>query len=169
MDYRNYLESKIFGSGEDFEPLLQRWKNEGLKVVFTNGCFDLIHRGHVEYLAEAAGKGDRLVVGLNSDASVARLKGDGRPLVDERSRALLLAAFHFVSAVVLFQEDTPVKLIGLVRPFCLVKGGDYTADSVAGSSLVRSYGGTVDIISLTPGFSTSALLLKIKRQEPWAG
>ncbi len=161
MDHIRYIESKIFRDAGGFEPRLAKWKNRGLKIVFTNGCFDLIHRGHVEYLAKAADRGDRLVVGLNSDNSVYRLKGAGRPYMEQTSRAFVLAALHSVSAVVIFNGDTPESLIDLIRPDFLIKGSDYSVSEIAGSRLVLSYGGKVETIDLVPGFSTSLLAGKI--------
>ena len=162
MNHHQRITSKIFSEYREFEPLLRNWKNRGRRIVFTNGCFDLIHRGHAEYLAKAAGKGDQLVIGLNSDMSVTRLKGLGRPLTDEFSRAYLLAAFRFVSAVVIFEEDTPEKLITLISPDYLIKGDDYPVSEIAGHEWVIAHGGKVETIQLVPGFSTSSLITRIK-------
>lgn len=134
----------------------------GAGVVFTNGCFDLIHAGHLHYLAEARALGQLLIVGLNSDASVARLKGSHRPIKDEQSRALLLASLFFVDLVVIFEEDTPLNLIQALRPDILVKGGDYTEATVVGAQAVRSWGGDVQLLSFLPGHSSSKLEAKIK-------
>jgi rfaE bifunctional protein nucleotidyltransferase chain/domain len=128
------------------------------KIVFTNGCFDILHRGHVEYLSQANDKGEVLVIGLNSDASVRRIKGEGRPVQDETSRALLLASLRFVDVVVLFDEDTPLELIKLVQPDVLVKGGDYTEETIVGADFVKANGGEVVVIPLTEGYSTSGIL-----------
>lgn len=140
------------------------------KIVFTNGCFDILHKGHVTYLSKAADLGDHLVVGLNSDASVKRLKGEGRPVKDEESRAFILASLECVSAVILFEEDTPLELIEKIRPDVLVKGGDYDpscTDSndpkyIVGSDFVRSYGGEVQTISFVDGHSSTKLIDKMK-------
>jgi D-beta-D-heptose 7-phosphate kinase/D-beta-D-heptose 1-phosphate adenosyltransferase len=132
-------------------------------VVFTNGCFDLIHPGHVHLLERAASLGDRLIIGLNSDASVQRLKGRGRPLLDEEARAGLLLAMRWVDRVVLFDEDTPLRLIRHIRPQVLVKGGDYRPETVVGAADVREWGGDVVIIPLLSGFSTTALTEKLRR------
>lgn len=149
--------SKIF----DTKVLSQRvamWKFQGRKIVFTNGCFDILHRGHIEYLSQARDLGDVLIIGLNTDASVKRIKGDGRPVQDENSRALILATLRFVEAVVLFDEDTPYNLIELVKPDVLVKGGDYTEDNIVGADIVKANGGEVVTIPLTEGYSTSKIL-----------
>jgi rfaE bifunctional protein nucleotidyltransferase chain/domain len=162
MKQHQKITKKIFPGLHLLEPLLRKWKNEKKTIVFTNGCFDLIHRGHAEYLAKSAEKGDILIVGLNTDRSVALLKGQGRPLVDEYSRAYLLAAFRFVSAVVLFDEETPERLIRFISPDFLIKGDDYPPDEIVGYEWVTSYGGKVETIALVPGCSTTSLLLKIK-------
>ncbi len=133
------------------------------RLVFTNGCFDLLHRGHVECLSRARRLGDVLLVAVNSDASVRRLgKGHGRPLVDERSRAAVVAALECVDMVTIFDEDTPRALIAELQPDVLVKGGDYNEDEVAGAGVVRSLGGRVEIVPLVPGCSTSALVKRIR-------
>ena len=147
------------------------WKTEGLSIVFTNGVFDIIHRGHIDYLYKASLKGDKLIIGLNSDGSVKRLgKGDGRPYNFEENRAYLLAAFGFVDAVIVFDEDTPIKLISLIKPGVLVKGGDYDATAkigdkqyIVGSDIVKSYHGVVEVIPFIKGFSTTSLVEKIKK------
>jgi len=128
------------------------------RIVFTNGCFDLLHRGHVYYLSRAAETGDVLVVGLNSDDSVTRLKGAGRPLNPQQARAEVLAALAFVDYVIIFQEDTPLDLILKIRPDVLVKGGDYRAADVVGSREVTSWNGRVEIIPLLEGYSTSSMI-----------
>jgi len=131
--------------------------------VFTNGCFDLLHRGHVDYLVRARSLGDVLVVGVNTDASVRRLKGSGRPVTTEEDRAIVLAALEAIDAVTLFHEDTPRELIAGLRPDVLVKGGDYTVSEVVGRDEVEAAGGRVVILPLTPGRSTTALLETIRR------
>jgi len=138
------------------------WRSGGCKVVFTNGCFDLIHYGHIHYLAEAAQQGDKLVIGLNADISVAELKGSHRPIKDEKNRAALLASLFFVDAVVVFKEITPLKLIQLIRPDVLVKGGDYSIDEIVGADFVLQNGGRVETLSFVEGYSTTALEQKIK-------
>jgi len=156
------IQSKIFINAEAFELLLQQWKQEGCQLVFTNGCFDLVHRGHIDSLAKAAELGDRLIVGLNSDQSVKLLKGENRPLIDQQSRAVLLASMLMVDAVVLFDEETPYELIRSIQPDVLVKGSEYQIEEIAGSDIVLASGGRVERIDLTEGFSTSDLIQKIK-------
>ena len=138
------------------------WRSRGLAIVFTNGVFDLMHRGHVDSLAAARAMGDRLVVGVNTDASVQRLKGPARPLVPLEDRMAVLAALESVDLVTAFDEDTPEALIHALRPDVLVKGADYTPEQIAGGEFVRSYGGRGETIELTPGRSTSALVEKIR-------
>jgi rfaE bifunctional protein nucleotidyltransferase chain/domain len=139
------------------------WRMKGDRIVFTNGCFDILHRGHVEYLHEAAALGDRLVIGVNTDASVQRLgKGDGRPYNDENSRAKVLAALRLVDAVVLFDQDTPLELIQNIGPDVLVKGGDYTEDQIVGAEYVRANGGEVRSLKLVDGYSTTGLVDRIR-------
>ncbi len=139
------------------------WRLKSDRIVFTNGVFDILHRGHVEYLQQAAALGDRLVVGLNTDASVKRLgKGDDRPLNDETSRALVLVGLRCVDAVVLFDQDTPLELITALRPDVLVKGGDWTPDRIVGADLVKAAGGEVHALKLVEGFSTTSLVERIR-------
>lgn len=141
--------------------MIKSWKNQGLMVVFTNGCFDILHRGHIDYLSKAARLGDRLIIGLNSDKSVRKLKGPGRPIQSEDDRKMLLMALKVVDAVIIFSEDTPRRLISELLPDVLVKGGDYTIDTVVGSNEVLDSGGRVEIIPLTKGKGTTELIKKI--------
>ena len=141
--------------------LADRLRRRNLKVVFTNGVFDILHRGHVEYLAKAKALGDVLIVGLNSDASVRRLKGKSRPVQNQRDRAAILSALRSVDYVVMFGEDRPDRLIEQVRPDVLVKGADYRLSEIAGASFVKACGGTVRRLRLTPGRSTSRLLKRL--------
>jgi rfaE bifunctional protein nucleotidyltransferase chain/domain len=144
--------------------LCNTWRMKGDRIVFTNGCFDILHRGHVEYLQEAAALGDRLVIGLNSDTSVQRQnKGPERPLNDEQSRARVLAALRLVDAVIIFEEDTPLELIQAIGPDVLVKGGDWPEDRIVGAALVKARGGGVHSLKLVDGFSTTALVERIRR------
>jgi len=136
-------------------------RSSGRTLVFTNGCFDLIHPGHIDLLIRARSLGDALMVGLNTDASVRRLKGPGRPILDEGSRSQMLAALEVVNWVILFDEDTPIDLIREVGPMILAKGGDYTPDTVVGKDIVEGVGGKVVIIPITMQFSTSAIMEKI--------
>ncbi|NRB63529.1 MAG: D-glycero-beta-D-manno-heptose 1-phosphate adenylyltransferase [Saprospiraceae bacterium] len=145
--------------------MVKSWQQAGLEVVFTNGCFDLIHLGHLTYLTQAAALGDKLVIGLNSSASVGRLKGAHRPIKDEITRASLLAALAFVDLVVIFEEDTPLDLIHTLQPDVLVKGGDYDPEDIVGASDMKRWGGTVQVLSFMEGYSTTALEQKIRSFE----
>jgi D-beta-D-heptose 7-phosphate kinase/D-beta-D-heptose 1-phosphate adenosyltransferase len=151
-------EEKIVPAGGDLDAHVLDWRKQGLRVGFTNGCFDILHPGHVKVLTAARGACDRLIVGLNSDASVRRLKGEGRPVQDERARSEVLAALEAVDLVVIFEEDTPIKLIAQIKPSVLVKGGDYTRDQVVGHEIVEAYGGEVLLVEVLPGFSTTSLV-----------
>jgi D-beta-D-heptose 7-phosphate kinase/D-beta-D-heptose 1-phosphate adenosyltransferase len=144
--------------------LLAVWRFKDDVIVFTNGCFDLLHPGHISYLEKARTLGDRLIVGLNSDESVKRLKGSGRPVNNQQDRARLLAALQCVDAVVVFEEDAPARLIEEVKPDILVKGGDYSLDQVVGASYVQSYGGRVEILPYVSGYSSSNILEKLKHR-----
>ncbi|WP_373512065.1 D-glycero-beta-D-manno-heptose 1-phosphate adenylyltransferase [Persicitalea sp.] len=139
------------------------WQRAGQKVVFTNGCFDIVHLGHIDYLEKARALGDRLVLGLNTDASVSRLKGPNRPVVNEYARARLMAALAFVDTVILFDEPTPQTLIEALKPDILVKGDDYTLETIVGADFVIKNGGTVETVALVPGYSTTSLIAKIKK------
>jgi D-beta-D-heptose 7-phosphate kinase/D-beta-D-heptose 1-phosphate adenosyltransferase len=156
-------EEKIVFDWSVLDERLADWRRQGLRVGFTNGCFDLLHPGHVKVLAEARAACDRLVVGLNNDASATRLKGAGRPVQDEHARAEVLAALEAVDLVVLFAEDTPLELIRRVRPNVLVKGGDYRLDQVVGRDIVEADGGEVILVELVPGYSTSRLVQRSRR------
>lgn len=147
---------------EEVSGLMDVWKYMGLKTVFTNGCFDIIHLGHIDYLARAASLGGKLVIGLNTDASVSKLKGPNRPVQDEKSRALILAALQFVDAVILFDEETPKELISFLIPDILVKGSDYSIDQIVGADVVLNNGGRVETMDFVPGYSTSKIIEKIK-------
>jgi D-glycero-beta-D-manno-heptose 1-phosphate adenylyltransferase len=142
---------------------VKEWQRAGHHVVFTNGCFDLIHLGHVDYLEKARMLGDKLVLGLNTDDSVSRFKGPERPLQDELSRARVLAAMQFIDLVVLFNEDTPLSLISELLPDILVKGSDYLADNIVGADVVKKNGGVVKTIDFVPGYSTTRIVEKIKK------
>jgi rfaE bifunctional protein nucleotidyltransferase chain/domain len=139
-----------------------KWKASGDKTVFSNGCFDILHAGHVDYLEKARQKGDHLIVGLNTDYSVSRIKGKNRPIVDEVSRSRVLAALEFVDAVVIFNEDTPLELIKTINPDILVKGKDYDISNIVGADYVLDNGGKVVTIELTERLSTTILIDKIK-------
>jgi len=141
-----------------------QWRAQGKKIVFTNGCFDLIHPGHIRYLQKARAAGDCLVVGLNRDRSVRRLKGAGRPILSEAARAEILCALWFVDYVVMFSEDTPERLIRVVEPDVLVKGADWPLEKIVGADFVRKKGGRVKQIKFAQGYSTSAIIDKILKQ-----
>ncbi len=147
---------------KSFLDTLQEWKKANLSLVFTNGCFDLIHVGHLKCLAAAKDLGDKLIVGLNSDNSIKRLKGNERPIKDERTRAYLLASLAFVDAVVIFEEDTPLNLITTIQPYALVKGGDWPIDSIVGADLVLNSGGIVKSLDFGEDSSTTDFVEKIK-------
>lgn len=147
---------------QELDRLLAYWRFQQQKIVFTNGCFDIIHRGHIDYLAKAADLGHVLVIGLNTDASVNRLKGPTRPINDEYARAMVLAAMSFVSAVVLFDEDTPYELIRKVQPDILVKGADYKPEDIVGYDIVTAKGGQVVTLEYLPGYSTSMIEKRIR-------
>ena len=155
-------EEKIIGSSEALAAQLAEWRRQDLRVGFTNGCFDILHPGHVKVLTAARGACDRLIVGLNSDASVRRLKGESRPVQHERARAEVLAALEAVDLVVIFEEDTPLELIERIRPAVLVKGGDYTREQVVGHEIVEANGGEVVLVDVLPGFSTTSLVARAR-------
>lgn len=155
------IEAKIYLDYQAFAPRLQAWKDTQEKLVFTNGCFDILHKGHIDYLANAAHLGSKLIIGLNSDHSVQKLKGKHRPIQDQSSRALTIAALSFVDAVILFEEDTPYQLISHIIPQILVKGADYQAKDIVGYDIVTQAGGEVKTIPFIPGYSTSAIECKI--------
>lgn len=157
----DFIEDKVIPS-DKIEKQGNLWRFLGNRIIFTNGCFDILHRGHIEYLAAAADLGSKLIIGLNSDASVGRLKGAGRPINSFQDRALALAALRFTDAIVEFDEDTPLQLIRMVKPDFLVKGGDYTHSEIVGSRDVEANGGEIVIISFTEGYSTTSFLKKIQ-------
>jgi D-glycero-beta-D-manno-heptose 1-phosphate adenylyltransferase len=156
MNKLEVIKSKIFLLDEAVKQCY-RWRFVGRKIVFTNGCFDILHLGHVEYLAKAAEEGGILVVGLNTDASVRKIKGDHRPIMDERSRAMVLASLRMVDAVVMFDEETPYNLIRAIQPDILVKGKDYQPEEIVGYDIVSANGGKVVTIELTEGYSTTSI------------
>ena len=161
MDKTQWITNKIITK----DILLHRvngWKALGKKIVFTNGVFDILHHGHLDYLAKAASHGNILVLGVNSDASVKRLKGEERPLNHENDRAFQLASLMFVDAVCIFEEDTPEDLITFIKPDVLAKGGDYTVETIAGADFVLSNGGQVEVIPFVSGYSTTALIERIR-------
>jgi D-glycero-beta-D-manno-heptose 1-phosphate adenylyltransferase len=161
MDKFDLIKSKIV-TKETLKPILHISKFKSKTIVFSNGCFDILHRGHIEYLAKAASLGHLLIIGLNTDESVKRLKGEGRPVQDQESRALVLASLRFVDYVVFFNEDTPYELIDFVKPDILVKGSDYKEDEIVGADIVKKNNGKVMTIDLVEGYSTTSI---IKRSQ----
>jgi D-beta-D-heptose 7-phosphate kinase/D-beta-D-heptose 1-phosphate adenosyltransferase len=155
-------EEKIVSSADELAAKIHDWRDQDLRIGFTNGCFDILHPGHVKVLTAARSACDRLIVGLNSDASVKRLKGEGRPVQNERARAEVLAALEAVDLVAVFEEDTPLRLITQITPSVLVKGGDYTREQVVGHEVVEAHGGQVVLVDILQGFSTTALVNRAK-------
>ena len=155
-------ESKILSRPQAIEQA-DRWRSDGQSIVFTNGCFDIVHLGHIDYLEKARALGERLILGLNTDASVSCIKGPLRPVVNEYARARLMAALQFVDAVTLFGEPTPLELIEAIRPDVLVKGDDYTVATIVGADFVLAHGGRVETVALVPGYSTTKLIERIKQ------
>ena len=164
MKHLDRINAKIFSSNS-LKKQSYIWQFLNNNVVFTNGCFDILHRGHLEYLAAAADLGNILIVGLNEDDSVTRLKGKGRPVNNFNDRALAIASLSFVDAVCGFEEDTPLRLIEELSPNVLVKGGDYSIDEIVGADYVKSQGGNVATIDFTEGYSTTHFLDRIKRNS----
>jgi rfaE bifunctional protein nucleotidyltransferase chain/domain len=156
-----FIKEKVI-SRDKIEKQTNLWRFLSNRIVFTNGCFDILHRGHIEYLAAAADLGSKLIIGLNSDSSVSRLKGSGRPINSFQDRALALAALRFTDAIVEFNEDTPLNLIRMVKPDFLVKGGDYNHSEIVGATDVEANGGEIVVISFTEGYSTTSFLKKIQ-------
>ena len=162
MSFHKSLQDKIY-TKEALKTLLTTWKKSHQKVVFTNGCFDILHRGHVEYLSHARDLGDKLILGLNTDDSVKRLgKSPDRPINSQDTRATILAGLQCVDAIIMFNEDTPYELIDFVQPDVLVKGNDYKAEDIVGYDIVTAKGGSVITIQLVDGFSTTKLIEKMK-------
>ncbi|HEY0680299.1 MAG TPA: D-glycero-beta-D-manno-heptose 1-phosphate adenylyltransferase [Chitinophagaceae bacterium] len=160
MRKSDIIQEKIF-TLPDLVRRIGQWRFLGKTIAFTNGCFDILHRGHIASLSQAAGEADLLVVGLNSDASTRGLKGPGRPVNDENSRAMVLAALLMVDAVVIFNEETPLDLIKAIKPDVLVKGGDYTIESIVGAKEVMEYGGKVVVNPIVEGYSTTGIIKKL--------
>jgi len=161
MKHLNSIQNKIY-TLSDLKTRIEQWKSAKEKIVFTNGCFDILHKGHLEVLAKTADLGNRLIIGLNSDSSIKNLKGRNRPIVDENSRAILLAALSFVDAVILFSEQTPLNLIAEIKPDILAKGGDYKITEIVGHEVVQQNGGEVITIPLIEGFSSTNIIDKIQ-------
>jgi D-glycero-beta-D-manno-heptose 1-phosphate adenylyltransferase len=157
------LQSKILPLS-DLKEKVAKWKEEGCSIAFTNGCFDILHAGHIASLSQASAEGDKLIVALNADASVKGLKGDNRPVNNEAARAIVMAALEVVDAVIIFPEPTPRELIMAIEPDVLVKGGDYKVEDIAGAKEVIARGGRVVINPIVKGFSTTSIIEKMKRE-----
>lgn len=154
------IKNKIY-TLENLEQQLKVWAKESKKIVFTNGCFDIIHQGHIDYLAKAKDLGDILIIGLNTDKSVSEIKGKNRPIQDQVSRAIILASMQFVDSIVYFSDPTPYKLIKAIQPDILVKGADYKAEEIIGYDIVKQKGGEIKTLEFLEGYSTSAIERKI--------
>jgi D-glycero-beta-D-manno-heptose 1-phosphate adenylyltransferase len=159
MNTYKRLKNKILTISE-LDDILLQIREKGLSIVFTNGCFDVLHKGHIRYLAEASDLADILIIGLNTDASVKRLKGPNRPVLDQESRAISLSALVFVDYIVMFGEDTPLELLKIIKPNILVKGGDYQVEAIVGYDLVTANGGKVITLPLVKGYSTTLIIKK---------
>lgn len=164
MSHLHAIEKKLMNSSQLIDQL-NAWQKEGCKIVFSNGCFDILHLGHIDYLARAADFGDKMVIGLNTDRSVSKIKGSSRPINDERSRGMVLAALEFVSAIILFDEPTPYELIRLVQPDVLVKGADYKPEEIVGYDIVTAKGGVVKTIPFVDGYSTTKIEQRIRNAQ----
>lgn len=164
MSHLHHIEKKLMDSIQLIDQL-NDWQKAGCKIVFSNGCFDILHLGHIDYLARAADYGDKMVIGLNTDRSVSKIKGPSRPINDERSRAMVLAALEFVSAIILFDEPTPYELIRLVQPDVLVKGADYKPEEIVGYDIVTAKGGVVKTIPFVDGYSTTKIEQRIRNVQ----
>ncbi|MCK9254819.1 MAG: D-glycero-beta-D-manno-heptose 1-phosphate adenylyltransferase [Bacteroidales bacterium] len=160
MNKLDFIESKII-STKNLQEFIKSLKANNETIVFTNGCFDILHYGHINYLAQAADLGSKLIIGLNSDSSVKKLKGENRPINKEMERAFILASLFFVDAIIIFEEDTPEKLIQEINPNILVKGGDYKIDEIAGANFVLKNGGKVEIIKFVDGYSSTKIINKV--------
>ena len=164
MNKLKQLKTKIYTT-DSLKSQLAIWAFQGKKIVFTNGCFDILHLGHIDYLSKARDLGDILVIGLNTDKSVRDIKGSTRPITDENSRAMILASLTFVDAVVYFEEETPQDLIQFVQPDVLVKGSDYKEEDIVGHDIVKAKGGEVKTLDFLPGYSTSRIEKHIKEAK----
>jgi len=169
MKTSDFIQSKIYNSGKEedlanFMRQLAFWRFRGKKIIFTNGCFDILHLGHIDYLSKAADLGDILIIGLNTDISVKKIKGNKRPVNNETSRSMVLASLKFVTAVILFDEDTPYNLIRSISPDILVKGSDYSPEKIVGYDIIKATGGEIVTIDFLEGYSSSSIIGKIKSQ-----
>lgn len=157
--------SKIYPNFKTFNPVLKTWQENNETIVFTNGCFDIIHHGHVDSLKKAAALGTKLIVGLNADSSVTLIKGKKRPIFTEEARAIILAAFSFVDAVIIFEQETPTKLIGEILPHILAKGEEYKIHEIEGHDIVLENGGRVETLGMVSDISTSDIIRRIKNLD----
>ena len=164
MENLEIIKAKILNK-ESLKRELAIWRFKNKKIVFTNGCFDILHLGHIDYLSKAKDFGDVLVIGLNTDNSVSRIKDEHRPVTDENARAMILASLHFVDALILFDEDTPYNLIKQVQPDILVKGSDYKTGDIVGADIVKAKGGEIITIEFLDGYSTTSIINKLKEGE----
>lgn len=162
MNQLEYINNKIVKDWSSIKSTLSLWNFKEEKIVFTNGCFDIVHRGHIDYLSKAKELGSKLIIGLNTDASVKRLKGNDRPINNEDSRALLLAAFGFVDLIILFDEETPYDLINFIQPDILVKGNDYKPEDIVGYDILKAKGGEIKTLDFIDGFSSTSIIEKIQ-------
>ena len=163
MNNLKRISKKIY-SRVDTQKLIDDWKQDNNKIVFTNGCFDIVHRGHIDVLSKIADLGDKLIIGLNSDSSIKKIKGSNRPIIDQFSRSLLLASIEFVDAVVIFDSETPLELIDSIKPDILAKGGDYAIEKIVGYKSVINNGGKVITVPLVKGFSTTNIINHINEK-----
>lgn len=161
MQKTEIIQNKIY-TVEAIKSQLNIWRFKDKKIVFTNGCFDLLHLGHIDYLSKAADFGDIMIIGLNSDKSVTKIKGSNRPITDEKSRSAILASLFFVDAIILFDEETPLALIEIIQPDVLIKGSDYKAEEIVGYDIVKAKGGQIITLDFLPGYSTTIIENKIK-------
>lgn len=157
-NHLNLISKKIFNQDDDYISIINSWKKQNNTIIFTNGCFDILHRGHIEYLAKAADLGNKLIIGLNRDSSVKKLKGEKRPVQDEKSRALILSTISFIDMIIYFEEETPLNLIQNICPDVLVKGGDYQIENIVGSHFVAKQGGRVLTIPFIEGYSSTKII-----------
>lgn len=158
------INNKIY-SLSNLEKRVKQWSKENKKIVFTNGCFDIIHQGHIDYLAKARDLGDKLIIGLNTDLSVSSIKGPTRPIQDEKSRAIILASMQFVDAIVYFSDPTPYELIKAIQPDILVKGADYKPEDIVGYDIVKAKGGEIITLTYLEGYSTTNIITKIHSEK----
>ncbi len=164
MKNLDIIESKIY-TRESLKGQLAIWRFFNKSIVFTNGCFDVLHLGHIDYLSKAADEGNILIIGLNTDESVRKIKGKNRPVVEEGPRSMILASLRFVDAVILFNEETPLELIKYIQPDVLIKGSDYGIDEIVGSDIVINKGGEVKTVEFVPGYSSTDIITKIENLD----